>query len=85
MDVMMPGEGGIIMYRQVKTDEALKHIPVIMLSAVAGKTFLHSLKMLNIGQGGTLPGPDAYVEKPPKAEVLLEIARKLLAQTPNEK
>jgi len=81
LDVMMPGEGGIIMYRQVKTDERLKHIPVIMLSAVAGKTFSHSLRMLNVGLDDTLPEPEAYVEKPPKAEALLEIAERLLAQT----
>ncbi|OGI07487.1 MAG: hypothetical protein A2Y40_07195 [Candidatus Margulisbacteria bacterium GWF2_35_9] len=34
LDVMMPGEGGVQMYRQLKTDNTLKNIPVIMLSAV---------------------------------------------------
>jgi CheY-like chemotaxis protein len=78
LDVMMPEEGGVIMYRHVKMDDALKHIPVIMLSAVAGKTFSHSLKMLDLGRASTLPEPEAYVEKPPKADILLAIAEKIL-------
>ena len=32
LDVMMPGEGGVQMYRQLKSDNALMDIPVIMLS-----------------------------------------------------
>ncbi len=47
LDVMMPGEGGVQMYRQLKTDQSLKAIPVIMLSAVAQKTFSHYLNMVN--------------------------------------
>jgi DNA-binding response OmpR family regulator len=30
LDVMMPGEGGVQMYRQLKTDKTLCDIPVIM-------------------------------------------------------
>jgi CheY-like chemotaxis protein len=84
LDVMMPEEGGIIMYRHIKTEEALRHIPVIMLSAVAGKAFSHSLEILNIGLDHALPEPQAYVEKPPKADILLDIAKKILIRT-NEK
>ena len=85
LDVMMPEEGGIIMYRHVKTNDTLNHIPVIMLSAVAGKTFSHSLRMLNLGRDDTLPEPEAYIEKPPKADVLLTIAEEILARMTNEK
>lgn len=73
LDVMMPGEGGAQMYRQLKTDKALMHIPVIMLSAVAKKTFFHYLKMLNLSQDDAVAYPDSYVEKPPDAEELLRI------------
>ena len=77
LDVMMPGEGGVQMYRQLKTDKTLKDIPVIMLSAVAKKTFIHYLKMLNIQLNNSIPYPDAYMEKPPEAEELLKITGKL--------
>jgi len=80
LDVMMPGEGGVQMYRQLKTDKTLRDIPVIMLSAVAKKTFIHYLKMLNIQLNNSIPYPDAYMEKPPEAEELLKITGKLILQ-----
>lgn len=78
LDVMMPEEGGISMYRQLKTDNELKNIPVVMLSGVESETFAYSLKMMNIGLEDPLPEPEAYVEKPPKAEELLKIIARLL-------
>ena len=82
LDVMMPEEGGVSMYRQLKTDNQFKNIPVVMLSGVESKTFLHSLKMMSIGLRNPLPAPEAYMEKPPKAEKLLNIVQKLLAGKP---
>lgn len=78
LDIMMPGEGGVQMYRNVKTDESLKKIPILMLSAVEEKTFLHYIKMLRIRLKETIPQPDAYVEKPPEPEELLKIAESLI-------
>ncbi len=73
LDVMMPKEGGVQMYRELKTDEELKGIPVIMLSAIAKKTFFHSQKMLNTYRGQMVPEPEAYIEKPPESEQLLKV------------
>ena len=78
LDVMMPGGGGVEMYRQLKGDKTLKDVPVIMLSAVDDKTFSHSLKMFRITENGDLPEPDAYVEKLPEADKLLQIAETFL-------
>ena len=48
LDVMMPKiEDGIQTYRQFRTDPRLAPIPIIILSAIARKTFLHSIKMLS--------------------------------------
>ena len=78
LDVMMPGEGGVQMYRQLKTDQTLCEIPVIMLSAVAKKTFAHYLNMVNARLKDPIPDPDAYIEKPPEAEVLIKMAAALI-------
>ena len=78
LDVLMPKSGGIQMYREVKTDENLKNIPVIMISAIAKKTFLHSMQMLNSYRGQTVPEPEAYIEKPPESEDLLETLKKCI-------
>ena len=78
LDIMMPEQGGISMYQQLKRDEKLKNIPVIMLSGVESHTFTHSLKIIMAGNDVRLPDPEAYVEKPPKAEALLTIIKKIL-------
>ncbi len=78
LDVMMPGEGGVEMYRQLKTDQSLCDIPVIMLSAIAKKTFSHYLNMVNARLKDPIPDPDAYIEKPPEAEELLKMTTTLI-------
>jgi len=78
LDVMMPEEGGIQMYRDLRMDGELKDIPVIMLSGIAKKTFFHSQNVLDAHTGQSVREPDAYIEKPPEAEDLLESVRGLL-------
>ena len=71
LDVMMPKQGGIQMYRELKTDETLKKIPVIILTGIAKKTFFHSQNVLDAYKGQTIPEPEAYIEKPPESDELL--------------
>jgi CheY-like chemotaxis protein len=79
LDVMLPKEGGIQMYRELKTDDNLKDIPVIMLSGISKKTFFHSQNILNSYMGQNLPEPEAYIEKPPESEELIQVAESLLS------
>jgi CheY-like chemotaxis protein len=72
LDVMMPKESGINMYRDLRNDPQLKDVPVIMLSALSKKTFFHSQKVLDEYKGEKIPDPEAYIEKPPEPEDLLE-------------
>ncbi len=78
LDVMMPQQGGALMYRDLKSDEALKAIPVIILSAVSHTTFEHYLKMLAVKFSADVPAPDAYVEKPPDPLNLLRIIKQFV-------
>jgi len=78
LDVMMPKESGIGMYRELKGDPDLKDIPVIMLSALSRKTFFHSQRVLDEYRGEKIPEPAAYMEKPPEPDELLEAIRKCL-------
>jgi len=80
LDVMMPKESGIGMYRELKGDPELKDIPVIMLSALSRKTFFHSQRVLDEYRGEKIPEPAAYMEKPPEPDELLEAIRKCLGQ-----
>ena len=72
LDVMMPRESGINMYRELKNDPNLKDVPVIMLSALSRKTFFHSQKVLDEYKGEKIPEPAAYIEKPAEPEEVME-------------
>ncbi len=79
LDVMMPGiEDGIHTYQEFRTDENLACIPVIMLSAIAKKTFNYSIRMLNPRKNVHIAEPEAYMEKPPDADELSALIKKFL-------
>ena len=78
MDVMMPKAGGVTMFRELKSDERLKHIPVIMLTGVSEKAFSHHVRMVNLRIDESLPPPDAYLEKPLDPGALLAAIQRLL-------
>ena len=81
LDVMMPAiEDGLKTYRQFKSEDGLRSIPIIMLSAIARKTFFHSIKILIPAGGRQLPEPEAYMEKPPDAGELSSLIETFLRQ-----
>lgn len=78
LDVLMPRESGIRMYRELRTNEALKGIPVVILSGIAKRTFLRSQAALAEFGGQPIPEPDAYLEKPAEPEELAATISKVL-------
>ncbi len=84
IDMMMPGESGIQMYRKLKREEGLRNVPVIMLSNIDRKTFFQYMKVQNPPTRQGVPEPDAYLEKPPETEHLLSLVRKLTTKEKNK-
>ena len=78
LDVMMPKAGGVSMYRELKADQQLRDIPVIMLTGVGEKSFSHYLKMLRLKIEDPIPQPNAYLEKPLDHEKLLELVKEII-------
>ncbi len=70
LDLLMPDKTGIRLYRELKKDEQLKGIPVIMVTGFTAeqhpmidfKKFIYERSM---------PGPQAFIEKPINPEALL--------------
>jgi len=79
LDVLMPRQSGIRLYRELKTDRSFKDIPIIILSGIAKKTFLRSQKALTEFGGKEVPEPKVYLEKPVEPEVLAGEINKILA------
>jgi len=79
LDVLMPKQSGIRLYRELKTDPSLERTRVILLSGIAKKTFLRSQKALTEFGGEKVPEPEIYLEKPVEAEELAQAIQKVLA------
>ena len=79
LDVLMPRQSGIRLYRELKTDKSFKDIPIIILSGIAKKTFMRSQKALTEFGGKEVPEPKIYLEKPVEPEILAEEIKKILA------
>jgi twitching motility two-component system response regulator PilH len=78
LDVLMPRESGIRLYRRLKSDKKFKNIPVIIQSGIAKRSFLRSQKALTEFGGAAVTEPDAYLEKPVEAEELASTIKKFI-------
>jgi len=78
LDVLMPKQSGIRLYRELKTDSALVNIPVIILSGVAKRTFLRSQKALTEFGDKPVPEPESYLEKPVEPDELANEIKRYL-------
>ena len=78
LDVMMPRESGIRLYRDLKTDAALRHIPIVILSGISQKSFLKSQQALASEDQAEVSAPEAYLEKPVSAEMLIAAIQRIV-------
>jgi two-component system phosphate regulon response regulator PhoB len=77
LDVTMPRESGIQMYRELQEHKDLKDVPVIMVSTIDKKTFAFYQKFQRISPGKRIPRAGAYLEKPLEADELIELVHRL--------
>jgi len=77
LDVLMPRQSGIRLYRELKTNKSMKNTKVILLSGIAKKTFLRSQKALTEFGGEEIPEPEIYLEKPVEPEELISVIKKV--------
>ena len=78
LDVLMPRQSGVRLYRELKTSKTLRDVKVIILSGIAKKTFLRSQKALTEFGGAEIPEPEIYLEKPVEPEDLAEVIKNVL-------
>jgi CheY-like chemotaxis protein len=72
LDITMPEMTGVKTYRQLKEDEALRRVPVIIVTGVT-----HDFKQF-ISSRAQVPAPEGYLEKPVKPEDLLAEVKRLV-------
>jgi len=81
LNATLSGEAGVQLYRHLRREELFRDIPVVMMSTINRKTFFqcHPCREPGKNEGG-IPAPEAYIEKPPEAEVLLKTIFGILEQ-----
>ena len=67
----MPVRAGIKLYRELKMDESLKGIPVVMVTGIASKAS-HFADFKKFIYERKIPGSEAYIEKPFNPENLVK-------------
>ena len=80
LDITMPEESGVRMYRNLKEDPELAHIPVVVVTAVTGlggdpepfRSFLSTRKHI--------PPPEGFFSKPIEREEFLAKVTEVLAK-----
>jgi len=76
LDVQMPKRSGWDVYVELRSDDGLKSVPVIMLTAVSART---GIKFSGKDMGDYLGSePEAYIDKPIEPIVLKQVVSKLL-------
>lgn len=73
LDITMPEKSGVRYYRDVREDDELKSIPIVMVTGVMQefKQFIHSRRQV--------PPPDGFIHKPVDKQLLLDTMAKVLA------
>ena len=83
LDLMMPEKSGIALLKELKADEKLGEIPVIMVTGVSGETGIDLESFFeNRPQGekeDSVPRPEGFLEKPVDPHRLLSLIEKVLS------
>jgi len=78
LDLSMPSKSGVKFYREIRSDPALSHIPVVLVTGVTGlggnaadtERFYRTRRQV--------PPPDGFVAKPIDPEEMLGVVRRLM-------
>lgn len=72
LDITMPEQSGVTVYRRIKEDERFKNVPVIIATGVSDdfKAFISNRRQV--------PPPEGYINKPVDADQFLKTVKKLL-------
>lgn len=72
LDISMPNQSGVRVYREMKEHSELKNIPVVIVTGIMHefKQFIHSRKQV--------PAPEGYLEKPVKMDDFIGEVKRII-------
>ena len=78
LDIMMPKQSGIALYRKFKSDDRGKDIPAIFISAFGMEEKLTGEGFRKYVPEPEVPEPIAYLEKPVEVPRLLQLIQEVI-------
>lgn len=75
LDIIMPKESGVRFYRDMKADEELKKIPIIVITALTGYGYDPEGFHKFIKSRTKVPPPEGFMSKPVDTDELLELVK----------
>jgi|YelNatPaOPRAMG01_1025707.scaffolds.fasta_scaffold00844_32 DNA-binding response OmpR family regulator len=80
LDLVLPGETGIKLFRRLRSSQNWKDIPIIVITGVDSATN-KEISYKSFLKGVKLKPPEAYIEKPIEQQRLLNAIEKIIADT----
>ena len=77
LDIMMPKQSGIWLYLELKSDEKMKDIPVIIVSGIKDE---REFDFRELVPDSEIPPPQAFIEKPINIKQFLEKIGQLIGR-----
>ncbi len=75
LDIMMPQESGISLYRQMKENPCLEKVPVIIISGLSQEG---KFDIRNFITESPIPQPEGFLEKPIRIDEFLKLVEDLI-------
>ena len=82
LDIMMPRESGIAMYKHLKYNQGTEGIPVIIVSGVEQKD---GFDFRSYVPDESIPEPECFMEKPIDVDEYIRTIRELISSPPHSK
>jgi CheY-like chemotaxis protein len=80
LDLLMPEKTGIKMYREMRKDELLKNLPVIMVTGIEAAEPWEFSGFHKFIEERSIPKPQGYIEKPIDKEQFLKAVKEVLSE-----
>jgi two-component system phosphate regulon response regulator PhoB len=80
LDLLMPEKTGIKMYREMRKDEQLKSLPVIMVTGISSVDRWDFKDFKTWISERSIPSPEAYIEKPIDKDQFLKAVREVVGE-----
>jgi CheY-like chemotaxis protein len=78
LDLSMPNKSGVRFYRELKSDESLRRIPVVLVTGVTGPGGNPADTERFYKTRRSVPPPEGFVPKPVDPEEMLSLVKRLL-------